>query len=64
MARINQKAFYQNNYETYGVSAEGVAWDSPQTQKRRFSAIISCLGDIKNNTLVDAAVGLVIFIFI
>ncbi len=57
MARINQKAFYQNNYETYGVSAEGVAWDSTQTQKRRFSAIISCLGDIKNNTLVDAGCG-------
>ena len=57
MARINQKAFYQKNYETYGVSAEGVAWDSTQTQKRRFSAIISCLGDIKNDTLVDAGCG-------
>ena len=57
MARIDQKAFYQNNYETYGVSAEGVAWDSAQTQKRRFSAIVSCLGDIKNDTLVDAGCG-------
>lgn len=57
MARINQKAFYQNNYETYGVSAEGVAWDSTQTQKRRFSAIVSCLGDIKHETLVDAGCG-------
>ncbi|HFQ61650.1 MAG TPA: class I SAM-dependent methyltransferase [Epsilonproteobacteria bacterium] len=57
MARINQKAFYQNNYETYGVSAEGVAWDSTQTQKRRFSTIVSCLGDIKHETLVDAGCG-------
>ena len=57
MARINQKEFYQNNYETYGVSAEGVAWDSIQTQKRRFSAIVSCLGDIKSDTLVDAGCG-------
>jgi SAM-dependent methyltransferase len=57
MARIDQKNFYQNNYDTYGVSAEGVAWDSVQTQKRRFSVIDSCLGDIKNDTLVDAGCG-------
>ena len=57
MARINQKAFYQKNYETYGVTAEGVAWDSTQTQKRRFSAIVSCLGNIKSDTLVDAGCG-------
>ncbi len=57
MARFDQKIFYQNNYDTYGVSAEGVAWDSSQTQKRRFSAIISCLGDVKNDTLVDAGCG-------
>ena len=46
MARVDQKSFYQNNYDTYGISAEGVAWDSTQTQKRRFSAILSCLGDL------------------
>ena len=57
MARIDQKTFYQNNYDTYGVSAEGVAWDCVQTQKRRFSAIASCLGDVKNDTLVDAGCG-------
>ncbi len=57
MARIDQKTFYQNNYDTYGVSAEGVAWDSVQTQKRRFSAISSCLGDVNNDTLVDAGCG-------
>ncbi len=57
MARINQKNFYQDNYKTYGVSAQGVAWDSDQTQKRRFSAIISCLGDVKQDTLVDAGCG-------
>ena len=57
MARINQKNFYQDNYDTYGVSAQGVAWDSVQTQKRHFSAIISCLGDVKQDTLVDAGCG-------
>ena len=57
MARIDQKDFYQNNYNTYGISAEGVAWDSVQTQKRRFSAINSCLSDLKKDTLVDAGCG-------
>jgi len=57
MARIDQKRFYQENYDTYGVSAEGVAWDSVQTQKRRFSAIASALGIIKNDALVDAGCG-------
>ena len=57
MARIDQKDFYQNNYDTYGVTAEGVAWDCVQTQKRRFSAIASCLGEVKNDTLVDAGCG-------
>jgi len=57
MARIDQKVFYQNNYDTYGVSAEGVAWNGEQTQKRRFSAIASCLGDVKHDTLVDAGCG-------
>ncbi len=57
MAHVDQKTFYQNNYNTHGVSAEGVAWDSVRTQKRRFSAIASCLGDVKNDTLVDAGCG-------
>ena len=57
MARIDQKRFYQENYDTHGVSAEGVAWSSVQTQKRRFSAIMSILGTIENDTLVDAGCG-------
>jgi len=57
MAGTDQKRFYQNNYDTYGVSAQGVAWDSVQTQKKRFSVIASCLGDIHRDTLVDAGCG-------
>ena len=57
MARVNQKEFYQNNYDIHGISAQGVAWDSAQTQKRRFSAISSCLGDVSQDTLVDAGCG-------
>ncbi len=57
MARIDQKTFYQHTYDKHGVSAEGVAWDSVQTQRRRFSVILSCLGDIRGDTLVDAGCG-------
>ncbi len=57
MARIDQKTFYQDNIDTYGTSACGVAWDSEQSQKKRFSAIVSCLGDVKNEILVDAGCG-------
>jgi len=57
MARVNQKEFYQNNYDTYGISAQGVAWDSAQTQKKRFSAIISCIGNLKQDSVVDAGCG-------
>ncbi len=57
MARIDQKAFYQHNYEKYGISAEGVAWDSSQTQKKRFSAIVSCIGSMKQDSVVDAGCG-------
>ena len=57
MARIDQKEFYQDNYDTFGISACGVAWNSEQSQKRRFSAILSCLGDVRNDTLVDAGCG-------
>ncbi len=57
MARINQKDFFQDNYDTFGTTACGVAWDSEHSQKRRFAAIVSCLGDVRNDTLVDAGCG-------
>ena len=57
MARTNQKTFYQENIDTYGTSACGVAWDSEYSQKRRFSAILSSLGKLQNETLVDAGCG-------
>jgi SAM-dependent methyltransferase len=57
MARINQKEFYQTNYDKHGISAQGVAWDSVQTQKKRFSVIVSCIGELKQDSIVDAGCG-------
>ncbi|ADV46379.1 class I SAM-dependent methyltransferase [Nitratifractor salsuginis] len=58
MARIDQIAFYDEKLRTYGLNAEGVAWDSARTQRRRFGAIASCLGRLQGDTLVDAGCGL------
>ena len=57
MARVNQKSFYQSNIETYGLTAQGVAWDSPRTQRRRFAVLASCLGDLRGESIVDAGCG-------
>jgi len=58
MPRIDQLAFYDDKLATYGATAEGVAWDSAYTQRRRFGAIASCLGQLKSESLVDAGCGL------
>jgi SAM-dependent methyltransferase len=57
MPRIDQIAFYDDKLKTYGATAEGVAWDSAYTQRRRFGAIASCLGNLRNESLVDAGCG-------
>jgi SAM-dependent methyltransferase len=57
MARVDQIAFYDGKLRAHGPSAEGVAWDSAHTQRRRFGAIASCLGDLSHATLVDAGCG-------
>ena len=57
MPRIDQKDFYEKNIATYGMTAGGVAWDSARTQRRRFAAIASRLGDLRNDSLVDAGCG-------
>jgi len=57
MARVDQESFYQNNIETHGLTAQGVAWDSPRTQRRRFAVLASCLGDLRGESIVDAGCG-------
>lgn len=49
--------FYQDNINNYGTSACGVAWDSEHSQKWRFWAIFSALGNVKNDSIVDAGCG-------
>ncbi len=57
MPRIDQKIFYQKNIESYGLTAQGVAWDSARTQRRRFAVLAAQLGDLSDSTLVDAGCG-------
>ncbi len=54
---INQKLFYQKKIQEYGATPQGLAWNSIKTQEKRFSIINLLLGDIKEQTLVDAGCG-------
>ncbi len=57
MPRIDQESFYRENIQTYGVTPQGVAWDSARTQRRRFAVLAAQLGDLRDSTLVDAGCG-------
>jgi len=57
MARTDLRKFYEEHYEAHGVSAQGVAWESAHTQRRRFAVIASFLGDLTGRSLVDAGCG-------
>lgn len=57
MPRIDQKIFYRKNIENYGLTPQGVAWDSARTQRRRFAVLAARLGDLRRSSLVDAGCG-------
>ncbi|WP_456431624.1 class I SAM-dependent methyltransferase [Nitratifractor sp.] len=57
MARVDQDRFYKEQILRYGVTAQGVAWDSARTQRRRFAVLAEQLGDLRASTLVDAGCG-------
>ncbi|MBB1089698.1 class I SAM-dependent methyltransferase [Rhodopseudomonas palustris] len=58
MPRINTEAFYQRAIEKYGITAEGVHWNSTQSQEHRFSILRALLPpDLTDVTLVDVGCG-------
>ena len=57
MARVDQERFYRENIRNYGITPQGVAWDSARTQRRRFAVLAAQLGDLRDSTLVDAGCG-------
>ncbi len=55
---INNENFYLKAYKKYGLSAQGVNWNSKESQEIRFEIITEILGkDIKKSEIVDAGCG-------
>jgi SAM-dependent methyltransferase len=49
--------FYEKSVRRYGISAEGVQWNSKYTQYKRFEILTSFIKNIKNSSLIDAGCG-------
>ncbi|MBV5309433.1 class I SAM-dependent methyltransferase [Chromatium okenii] len=58
MPRVNNEAFYRSALDQYGETAEGVHWNSAETQELRFEIMRQLLPtDLSRLTLVDAGCG-------
>ncbi len=58
MKILSNKKFYEKSLKEYGVSAQGVHWNSKYTQYKRFEVLTKCIKkDIKNSSLVDVGCG-------
>lgn len=58
MAQEDNKEFYKKSIKRYGISAEGVHWNSEYTQYMRFEILTSFIkDDIKNSFIIDAGCG-------
>lgn len=56
--KINNRDFYEKAIKEFGVSAQGVHWNSKYTQYKRFEIITKFIKkDIKNASLVDVGSG-------
>jgi len=55
---INNEKFYLKAYEKYGLSAQGVNWNSKESQEVRFEVIADLLGrKLLTSSVVDAGCG-------
>ena len=57
MKKISNKDFYEKAIKEYGVTAQGVHWNSRYTQYKRFEVITSQIKNIQNSSLVDVGCG-------
>jgi len=55
---LNNEKFYTNAYKKHGISAQGVNWNSKESQEIRFGVIADLLGDeLLASSMVDAGCG-------
>ncbi|MEA3290571.1 MAG: class I SAM-dependent methyltransferase, partial [Campylobacterota bacterium] len=58
MKKIDNKEFYHKAIKEYGISAQGVHWNSKYTQYKRFEIITKLISKkIKDSTIIDAGCG-------
>ncbi|PKN15448.1 MAG: class I SAM-dependent methyltransferase [Deltaproteobacteria bacterium HGW-Deltaproteobacteria-24] len=58
MPLINNKKFYNDSIKRFGISAQGVHWNSKYSQYKRFEIITSCLQkEISTSEIIDAGCG-------
>jgi 2-polyprenyl-3-methyl-5-hydroxy-6-metoxy-1,4-benzoquinol methylase len=58
MAQKDNNEFYEKSIRRYGISAQGVHWNSDFTQYKRFQILTDFIKkDIKNSSIIDAGCG-------
>ena len=54
---FNNKEFYTKSIQQYGISPQGVHWNSKYSQYKRFEILTSFINNIDKITLLDAGCG-------
>lgn len=58
MYEINNKKFYNNAIKRFGVTPQGVHWNSKYSQYTRFEIITSCIqNELETSVIIDAGCG-------
>ena len=51
--------FYHKSLKQYGISPQGVHWNSLYTQQKRFEILVNIIGeDLKTSSIIDAGCGM------
>jgi len=58
MTPIDNKKFYAQSIQRFGISPQGVHWNSKYSQYKRFEIITSCIKkELSTSTIIDAGCG-------
>jgi len=57
MSRIDNEKYYSEVVQRHGVSAQGVHWNSQETQYRRFEILLEMLALDESTSIVDVGCG-------
>lgn len=58
MFKINNSKFYNDSIKKFGISPQGVHWNSKYSQYKRFEIMTACIkSDIEQSSLLDVGCG-------